>query len=118
MPASSARVRASSAASSSLYIRKRLPVPKARMETRAPVLPRTRVGSAVLPGSAASVPAAMPAAAVVSRNLRRVMDILELHLELHAQAKLHDARCFCFRDCAGVGLIKIDGRQVEIRVVC
>ena len=42
--------------SSSLYMRKRLPVPKASMETRAPVLPRTRVGSGVLPGSAASVP--------------------------------------------------------------
>ena len=43
------------------------------METRAPVLPSTRVGSAVLPGSAASVPAAIPVAAAVSRNLRRVM---------------------------------------------
>src|SRR5215831_4490798 len=39
-----ARLRAASAFSSSSYIRKRLPQPKARMETLAPVRPRVRWG--------------------------------------------------------------------------
>src|SRR3989442_10119300 len=73
MPRSKARLRASSALSSSLYMRKRLPPPMARMETCAPVRPRARLGKEpVLP---ISVPAARLAAkgarAVVPRKLRR-----------------------------------------------
>src|SRR4029077_9885697 len=45
---------ADSAFSSSSYIRKRLPHPNARMETFAPVRPRVRVGSGVVPAGWAS----------------------------------------------------------------
>src|SRR5438876_5669333 len=75
MPMSRARLTASIALSSSLYMRKRLPPPNARMDTRAPVLPSTRVGNLCsLPISAAFVtPAAKPPSAVLSRNRRREM---------------------------------------------
>src|SRR5436190_16576261 len=75
MPRSSARLTASSALSSSLYMRKRLPPPKARIDTRAPVLPSTRVGSLCVLSvlAALETPAAMPPSAVLSRNRRREM---------------------------------------------
>src|SRR5579863_8310227 len=75
MPRSKARLRASSALSSSLYMRNRLPPPMARIETRAPVRPRVRLGSApVLPISAPSpARAATVPKAVVPRKLRREM---------------------------------------------
>src|SRR5437660_569364 len=72
MPRSKARLSASSALSSSLYMRKRLPPPMARMDTRAPVLPSTRVGSAVgaLPSALNAVPTATPTTPVPSRKRR------------------------------------------------
>src|SRR6185503_18050285 len=77
MPRSKARFNASSALSGSLYDRNRLPPPMARIETRAPVRPRTRLGSSpFLPASAASASfAASVPRAEAPRNVRRDMRI-------------------------------------------
>src|SRR6266700_8237882 len=71
MPESSARLIASTPAPSVRYMSKRLPHPKARIETRAPVLPSTRVGMdfAAAP-SEPSAAVASPARADFSRNSR------------------------------------------------
>src|SRR5690242_1054534 len=58
---------ASSALSSSLYMSQRLPEPKATMETRAPVLPKTRVG---MDESFVAALAAVMAAAVPMNSRR------------------------------------------------
>src|ERR1700675_1689325 len=50
MPRSMARLRMAVALSSSLYMRKRLPQPKARIETFAPVRPKVRKGIGSVPG--------------------------------------------------------------------
>src|SRR5207302_1743334 len=71
----------------SLYIRKRLPQPNARIETFAPVRPKVRVGRALfsdcaLPISFSSkrlVPAAAPSP-TFSRNSRREISLLMMGL--------------------------------------
>src|SRR5271169_6755296 len=75
MPRSIARLTASSALSSSWYIRKRLPEPKPRIGTWIPVRPRVRLGNRLDEGAASSGPANMPAA-IVSRNCRRFMALV------------------------------------------
>src|SRR5947208_2832883 len=78
-----ARLRIAVAASSSLYIRKRLPHPNARIETFAPVRPKVRDGSAPFAESAPAisfsskrlVPAAAPRP-TFSRNSRREISLL------------------------------------------
>src|SRR2546429_232881 len=74
MPRSMARWRAAMAFSSSPYIRKRLPQPKARMETLALVRPSVRVGSDKAPGGCASARSGKrdkPTLAVVTPRLSR-----------------------------------------------
>src|SRR5215470_12046841 len=78
-----ARLRTATALSSSLYIRNRLPQPKARIETFAPVLPNVREGSVALAVSAracsfASSKLALAAAPTprFSRNSLREMSLL------------------------------------------
>src|SRR5688572_28133183 len=66
MPISSALLRASSAFSSSLYIRKRLPEPNTRIDTFAPVLPSVRVGIF-------SAPTARPVTAALAMKPRLEM---------------------------------------------
>ena len=75
MPRSKARLSASRALSSSLYMRKRLPPPMARIETRAPVRPRTRVGIAPVAARAAA-----PVRAAVPRKSRRDIFIWSAYL--------------------------------------
>src|SRR5690242_11202879 len=75
IPASKAFLAASSASSSSLYIRKRLPPPIARIETRAPVFPSVRSGIAPAPFTDDASDKAAPDAATPSRNLRRLIAI-------------------------------------------
>src|ERR1700688_2200312 len=89
MPRSMARLRMAVALSSSLYMRKRLPQPKARIETFAPVRPRVREGIASALGRAAAtsfrskrlVPAAVPNPRF-SRNCRREISLLMVPPEL------------------------------------
>src|SRR5579884_3493245 len=73
MPRSRAWFSAASASSSSLYMRKRLPLPKARMETRAPVLPRMRVG---IPFELVVFGAAVAAAATAAAPRNSLRDTL------------------------------------------
>src|SRR5450759_2027886 len=76
------------ALSSSLYMRKRLPHPNARMDGRAPVRPRTRVGIAEWPPSAPEArEAAAPVNAAVSRKrLREMLMGISLSLRLDCSA--------------------------------
>src|SRR5271157_3522520 len=81
MPRSMAWFSTASALSSSLYIKKRLPQPKARMETLAPVRPSMRCGN---PPSVAKakflsqgrLTLAAPPPARLPRNLRREKSLL------------------------------------------
>src|SRR5581483_3611444 len=66
--------------SSSLYMRKRLPLPKARMETRAPVLPRMRVGT---PFALVVFGAAVAAAATAAAPRNSLRDTLMHSLLSH-----------------------------------
>src|SRR6185437_5363899 len=82
MPRSIARFRIALALSSSLYMRNRLPQPKARIETFAPVRPKVRLGIASAVGVATApsvrsnsvVPAAAPTP-ILSRNWRREISL-------------------------------------------
>ena len=84
MPESSARLIAATAASSVWYMSSRLPQPKARIETRAPVFPSTRVGMGF--AAAASEPSAAvanPAKVDFPKNSR-----LEYRFAMFASAHL------------------------------
>src|SRR5246127_4644928 len=82
------------ALSSSLYMRKRLPQPKARIETFAPVRPRGREGIGSVPGLALAmsfsnkrlVPAAAPNP-TFSRNCRREISLLMVPPELRCRVR-------------------------------
>src|SRR5579864_82766 len=86
---------------SSLYMRKRLPQPKARIETFAPVRPSVRDGRAAdfAPASSFNSSRLVPAAVPISINSLREISLLMAHSSRRFAWNLTTAACDSEKDC-------------------